>query len=72
MKHSYSILLQPINELDLSNEFKEMAERHDFRNLQDILNWPATLLLMHTDFNYHRYQELRNYLHINFLVKDSQ
>ena len=33
-----------------------MAIQHDFRNLQDIINWPANVLLMHHDFTYHIYQ----------------
>ena len=56
------LLQQPINELKLSEGFKEMAIQHDFRNLQDIINWPADVLLMHHDFTYHIYQELREIL----------
>ena len=56
------LLQQPINELKLSEGFKEMAIQHDFRNLQDIINWPADVLLMHHDFTYHIYQELRDFL----------
>jgi hypothetical protein len=55
-------LQQPINELELSEGFKEMAMQHDFRNLQDIINWPADVLLLHHDFTYHIYQELRFFL----------
>jgi len=32
---SPSLLRQPINELELSETFKQMAECNDFRNLQD-------------------------------------
>lgn len=56
------LLQQPINELELSEGFKEMAIQHDFRNLQDIVNWPAVVLLMHPGFTYHIYNELRNFL----------
>ena len=56
------LLQQPINELKLSKGFKKMAIQHDFRNLQDIINWPADVLLMHHDFTYHIYQELREIL----------
>ena len=56
------LLQQPINELELSKGFKEMAIQHDFRNLQDIVNWPAEVLLLHNDFTYHIYQELREFL----------
>ena len=52
-----SLLQLPINELNLSEGFKQMALQHDFRNLQDIINWPADVLLMHHDFTYHIYQE---------------
>ncbi|RPD44042.1 hypothetical protein [Paracnuella aquatica] len=57
-----SILQKPIPELNLSDSFKEMAHRHDFRTLQDVLNWPVNVLLMHEDFTQHHYQELRNFL----------
>jgi hypothetical protein len=57
-----TILQKPIPELPLSNSFKEMAHRHDFRTLQDILAWPASVLLMHEDFTQHHFQELRNFL----------
>lgn len=57
-----TLLQQPINELELSEGFKEMALKHDFRNLQDVVNWPADVLLMHHDFTYHIYQELREFL----------
>ena len=45
-----------------------MAIQHDFRNLQDIINWPANVLLMHHDFTYHIYQELRDFLQKNGLL----
>ena len=62
------LLQQPINELDLSEGFKEMAIQHNFRNLQDIINWPADVLLLHNDFTYHIYQELRGFLQKNGLL----
>ena len=62
------LLQQPINELELTEGFKEMAIQHDFRNLQDIVNWPADVLLMHHDFTYHIYQELREFLQKNRLL----
>lgn len=55
-------LQKPISELSLSESFKEMAHRHHFRTLQDILNWPAGVLLMHEGFTQHHFQELRNFL----------
>jgi hypothetical protein len=61
-------LQQPINELELSEGFKEMAMQHDFRNLQDIINWPADVLLLHNDFTYHIYQELKDFLKKNGLL----
>ena len=63
-----SLLQLPINELSLSEGFKKMALQHDFRNLQDIINWPADVLLMHHDFTYHFYQELRGFLQKNGLL----
>jgi hypothetical protein len=64
----FPLLQQPINELELSEGFKKMAIQHDFRNLQDIINWPANVLLMHHDFTYHIYQELREFLQKNGLL----
>ena len=64
----YSLLQLPINELNLSEGFKKMALQHDFKNLQDIINWPADVLLMHHDFTYHIYQELRVFLQKNGLL----
>lgn len=57
-----SILQKPIQELDFSDSFKQMACHHDFKTLQDILNWPVNVLLMHDGFTQHHYQELRNFL----------
>lgn len=65
---TFPLLQQPINELELSEGFKKMAIQHDFRNLQDIINWPANVLLMHHDFTYHIYQELREFLKKNGLL----
>ncbi|HEY8658471.1 MAG TPA: hypothetical protein VIL78_05515 [Hanamia sp.] len=62
------LLQQPINELNLSEGFKKMALQHDFRNLQDIINWPTDVLLMHHDFTYHICQELREFLQKNGLL----
>lgn len=67
-----SLLQLPLSDLELSEGFKKMAACHDFRNLQDILNWPASVLLMHQGFTYHIYHELRGFLHqnrINHLLK---
>jgi hypothetical protein len=61
-------LQQPINELELSEGFKEMAMQHDFRNLQDIINWPADVLLLHNNFTYHIYEELKDVLQKNGLL----
>ena len=57
-----SILQKPIQELGFSDSFKAMACRHDFKTLQDMLNWPVNVLLMHEGFTQHHYQELRNFL----------
>ena len=63
-----SPLQQPVNELNLSADFKVMATQHDFRNLQDIINWPVHVLLLHSDFTFHIYQELRAFLQKNKLL----
>ena len=57
-----SLLQKPIQQLDLSDNFKEMAYNHNFKTLQDILNWPVSVLLMHDGFTHHHFQELRNFL----------
>ncbi len=57
-----SLLQKPIEQLNLSASFKEMAKRHGFNKLQDMINWPVSVLLMHDGFTYHHYQELRNFL----------
>lgn len=62
-----SLLQLPLSDLELSEGFKKMAACHDFRNLQDILNWPASVLLMHQGFTFHIYQELREFLQDNGL-----
>ncbi len=57
-----NILQRPIQQLNLSESFKEMAYNHSFKTLEDILNWPVNVLLKHDGFTYHHYQELRNLL----------
>jgi hypothetical protein len=64
-----TLLQQPIYELELSEGFKEMAIQHDFRNLQDIINWPADVLLMHNNFTYHFYKELKEFLKTHKLIQ---
>jgi hypothetical protein len=61
------LLQQPISELGLSETFNRIANRHGFRNLQDILNWPVSVLLLHEGFTYHIYQELMEFLKKNEL-----
>ena len=68
MNETQHLLDTQIKELDLSDSFKNMAEAQDFRTLQDILNWPVSVLLMHDGFTYHHYQELWNYLQKNKLL----
>lgn len=58
----HPILQSPLQQLELSESFKEMAYRHGFNTLTDILNWPVNVLLMHDGFTYHHYQELRSLL----------
>ncbi len=57
-----NILQKPVQQLDLSESFKEMAYNHSFKTLGDVLNWPLNILLQHDGFTYHHYQELRNLL----------
>ncbi len=57
-----NILQRPLQQLNLSESFKEMANNHSFKTLEDILNWPVNVLLEHNGFTYHHYQELRNLL----------
>ena len=63
-----SLLQLPLNDLKLSVSFKQMAAVHGFRNLQDILNWPVNVLILHHQFTYHYYQELRNLLKENSMT----
>jgi hypothetical protein len=67
MNKSGNILTLPIDSLPLSNEFKTMAQQQYFRTLEDILNWPVAVLLMHEGFSYHIYEELLKYLKNNNL-----
>jgi hypothetical protein len=55
-------LEQPLQELDLSESFKEMAYNNGFKTIRQILHMPAGVLLMHEGFTYHHYEELRNLL----------
>ena len=59
---SNSILEHPLHEFDLTESFKEMAYNNGFRTLNDILNIPVSILLMHEGFTYHHYEELRKML----------
>ena len=68
MNEMQHLLHTRIQELDLSDSFKTMAEAQAFRTLEDILNWPVSVLLMHEGLTYHHYQELRNYLQKNELL----
>lgn len=63
-----SVIEKLISELALSQNFKEMSFAHDFRTLVDILNWPVSVLLMHPDFTFHHFQELRGFLKKNELL----
>ena len=57
-----NLLQQPLQQLGLSESFKEMAYLQGFKTLEDVLNWPVKVLLQHDGFTYHHYQELRNFL----------
>jgi hypothetical protein len=56
------LLQKPIQQLDLSDSFKEMACNHAFKTLEDILSWPLGVLLQHEGFTYHHYHELYKFL----------
>ncbi len=60
-----NILQKPLHQIELSDSFKEMASNHNFRTLEDVLNWPVNVLLQHDGFTCHHYQELRNLLKQN-------
>ena len=62
MRMEDNILQKPVQQLELSESFKEMAYNHNFKTLEDLLNWPVNVLLQHDGFTYHHYQELRNLL----------
>jgi len=57
-----NILQIPVQQLELSESFKEMAFSHGIKTLEELLNWPVNVLLQHEGFTYHHYQELRNLL----------
>lgn len=63
-----SLLQLPVSDLKLSDGFKQMAACQHFRTLQDILNWPASVLILHNNFSYHHYQELRDFLKENGIL----
>lgn len=63
-----SLLQVSVSDLELSEGFKQMAARHHFRTLQDIINWPASVLILHHNFSYHHYQELRFFLKKNDML----
>jgi hypothetical protein len=67
MNQSVPLIQKPIDELDLSGTFKQMARRQHFRTLQDMLNWPVPILLLHEGFSYHIYQEFTKFLKENNL-----
>gem|GEM_PF-1742776 len=67
MKESVSLIQEPIHNLDLSETFKEMAARQNFRTFQDLLNWPVSILLLHEGFTYHIYEEFTRFLKKNNL-----
>lgn len=62
MRMEDNILQKLVQQLELSESFKEMAYNHNFKTLEDLLNWPVNVLLQHDGFTYHHYQELRNLL----------
>lgn len=67
MKQVASLIQEPIDKLDLSESFKQMASQQHFRTLLDILNWPVSLLLLHEGFTFHIYEELIKFLKKNNL-----
>ena len=66
---SNSILEHPLHQFDLTESFKEMAYNNGFRTLNDILNIPVSVLLMHEGFTYHHYEELRKLLRQHDIIQ---
>lgn len=58
MVASLAILEKPIGQLPTSVEFLEMANRNQFQNLAQLLEFPVHELLKHKGFNYHILDEL--------------
>ena len=52
------ILEKPIGQLPTSEEFLQMANRNQFQNLAQLLEFPVHELLKHKGFNYHILDEL--------------
>ena len=55
-------LYQPINNLELSNEFKALADSLNYNTLNELLQEKASLLLKKPGFTFHLLQELIQYL----------
>ena len=52
----------PINDLELSNEFKSLVNSLNYNTLNDLLQEKASLLLKKPGFTFHLLQELIQYL----------
>jgi len=57
-----SILTEQINNLSLSNNFKEMAEVNGFENLDEVLAFTLASLMNKPHFSMHVYYELHKFL----------
>lgn len=62
------LLHQSIKELPLSEDFKNMADINGFKNMEEILSFPASLFLQREGVNYHLYKELADHLKNNNLL----
>ncbi len=65
---SFFSIQRPIKELQLSEEFKSMADINGFENIEEILSFPASFFLQRQGVNYHIYKELADYLKDNNLL----
>ena len=53
---------KPINDIELSNEFKSLAKSLNYNTLNELLQEKASLLLKKPGFTFHLLQELIQFL----------
>jgi len=64
----YSILNVPIMQLSIKDDFKVMASVNGFDTLQQVLNFPVSVLLKREKFTMHVYYELIDVLKQNDIL----